>query len=37
MHANGKNETVETLPGMRRWRIKNDGEGEFNHDIFDIL
>jgi hypothetical protein len=33
-----KNDTVETIPGMGRWRIKeNGGGGEFNYDIFDIL
>jgi hypothetical protein len=34
-----KMRTVETIPGMRRGRIKaNDGEGgEFKYDTFDIL
>jgi hypothetical protein len=29
---------VETIPGMGEGKIKeNDGGGEFNYDIFDIL
>jgi hypothetical protein len=31
MHENGKMRPVETIPGMRGGRIKeNDGGGEFN-------
>jgi hypothetical protein len=38
MNVNGKMKAVETIPGMGGGRIKeNDGEGEFNYDIFDIL
>jgi hypothetical protein len=25
---------VETIPGMGKGRIKNNGGGEFKHDIF---
>jgi hypothetical protein len=33
-----KNEAFETIPGMEGGEIKgNDGGGEFNYDIFDIL
>jgi hypothetical protein len=32
-----KNETLETILGMRGEGIKNDGGGEFKYDIFDIL
>jgi hypothetical protein len=30
MYANGKMRPVETIPGMGRGKIKNDGGGEFN-------
>jgi hypothetical protein len=34
MYVNGKMRPVETIPGMRGGRIKeNDGGGEFNYDI----
>jgi hypothetical protein len=34
MYENGKMRPVETTPGMRGGRIKeNDGGGDFNHDI----
>jgi hypothetical protein len=32
MYENGKMRPVETIPGMREGRIKNDGGGEFNYD-----
>jgi hypothetical protein len=33
-----KNVSIETIPGMGERGIKeNDGGGEFNSDIFDIL
>jgi hypothetical protein len=38
MYVNGKITPVETIPGMVGGRIKeNDGGGEFQYDIFDIL
>jgi hypothetical protein len=38
MYVNGKMRPVETVPGMEGGGIKeNDGGGEFNYDIFDIL
>jgi hypothetical protein len=38
MYVNGKMRPVETIPGMEGEGIKeNDGGGEFNYDIFDIL
>jgi hypothetical protein len=38
MNVNGKKMPVETIPGMGGGKIKeNDGGGEFNYDIFDIL
>jgi hypothetical protein len=37
IYANGKMRPVETIPKMGRRKIKNDGEGKFNYDIFDIL
>jgi hypothetical protein len=38
MHVNGKIRPVETIPGMRGGEVKeNDGGGEFNYDILDIL
>jgi hypothetical protein len=38
MHENGKMRPVETIPGMRRGRKKeNDGRGEFNYDILQAL
>jgi hypothetical protein len=34
MYENGKMRHVETIPGMRGRRIKeNDGGGDFNNDI----
>jgi hypothetical protein len=34
MYENGKMRPVETIPGMRGGRIKeNNGEGEFIYDI----
>jgi hypothetical protein len=33
-----KMRNVETIPGMGKGGMKdNDGRGEFNYDIFDIL
>jgi hypothetical protein len=38
MCENGKMRPVETVPGMGERGIKeNDGGGEFNYDVFDIL
>jgi hypothetical protein len=38
MYRNGKMRHVETLPGMGGGGIKeNEGGGEFNCNIFDIL
>jgi hypothetical protein len=38
MYVNGKMIPVETIPGMGGQVIKeNDGGGEFNCDIFDIV
>jgi hypothetical protein len=38
MYENGKMRPVEAIPGMWAEGIKeNDGEGEFNYDVFDIL
>jgi hypothetical protein len=38
MCVNGKMRPVEIIPEMERGRIKeNDGGGEFNYDIYDIL
>jgi hypothetical protein len=38
MYVNGKMKPVETILGMDGGEIKeNDGEGEFNYDVFDIL
>jgi hypothetical protein len=38
MYVNVKMRPVETVPGMEGGGIKeNDGGGEFNYDIFDIL
>jgi hypothetical protein len=38
MYINGKMIPVETVPGMGRREIKENGEGdEFKYDIFDIL
>jgi hypothetical protein len=37
MYVNGKMRPVETIPGMGGGRIKTNGGGEFNYDIFDIL
>jgi hypothetical protein len=38
MYANGKTTPVRTIPGMGEERIKeNDGRGELNYDICDIL
>jgi hypothetical protein len=39
MDVNGKMKPVETIPGIGRGGEKreNDGEGEFNYDIFRIL
>jgi hypothetical protein len=38
MYENGKMRPVETIPGMGGGKIKeNDGGGEFNYDIVDIL
>jgi hypothetical protein len=36
MNVNGKMQPVETIPGIEG-REDNDGRGEFNYDIFDIL
>jgi hypothetical protein len=35
--VNGKMKTVETIPGMGQRGKINNGGGEFNYDIFDIL
>jgi hypothetical protein len=38
MYVNRKMRPVETIPGMGRGGIKeNGGGGEFKYDIFDIL
>jgi hypothetical protein len=38
MYENGKLRPVETIPGIAGQGIKeNDGGGELNHEIFDIL
>jgi hypothetical protein len=38
MYVNGKMRSVETILGMKRGEIKNNGGGgEFSYDIFDIL
>jgi hypothetical protein len=38
MYVNGKIISVETIPGMRKGRMKENGGGsEFKHYIFDIL
>jgi hypothetical protein len=37
MHVIGKTRPVETTPGIRSGKKKNDGGGEFKYDIFDIL
>jgi hypothetical protein len=38
MYINGKMRPVETIPRMGEGNIKkNDGGGEFNYHIFDIL
>jgi hypothetical protein len=38
MSENGKMISVETIPGMGKEAIKeNGGGGEFKYDIFDIL
>jgi hypothetical protein len=37
MYVNRKMRSVETVPGMERREIKNDGGGEFKYDIFHIL
>jgi hypothetical protein len=38
MYVNGKMIPAETIPGMGRGGMKeNDGEGEFNYDVFDTL
>jgi hypothetical protein len=38
MYVNGKMRPVETVPGIEGGQIKeNNGGGEFNYDIFDIL
>jgi hypothetical protein len=38
MYVSGMMSLVETIPGMRVGGIKkNDGEGKFKYDIFDIL
>jgi hypothetical protein len=38
MYVNGKIRPIETIPGIRRVEIKeNDGECEFNYNIFDTL
>jgi hypothetical protein len=38
MYGNGKMIPVETIPGMERGRIKeNGGECELKYNIFDIL
>jgi hypothetical protein len=33
IYVNGKMRLVETIPGMRRRWIKNDGGGKFNYDV----
>jgi hypothetical protein len=38
MYINGKMRPVETIPGMGEEGIKeNDGGGDFNGNIFDIM
>jgi hypothetical protein len=37
MYVNGKMRPVETIPGMGEGKIENEGRGEFNYDVFDIL
>jgi hypothetical protein len=37
MYGNGKMISVDIIPGRGWWVKENDGGGEFNHDIFDIL
>jgi hypothetical protein len=38
IYLNGKMKTVESIPRMKEGEIKeNDGEDEFNYDIFKIL
>jgi hypothetical protein len=38
LYVSGKKILVETIPGMGiRGTKENDGGGEFNYDIFDIL
>jgi hypothetical protein len=38
MYENVKMRPVETIPIMEEGGIKeNDGRGEFNYDVFDIL
>jgi hypothetical protein len=37
MYVNGKMRSVEAIPGMGQRIKENDGGGEFNYDIFEIL
>jgi hypothetical protein len=37
MYVNGKMRPVETIPARGGGIKENDGEDEFNYDIFDIL
>jgi hypothetical protein len=38
MYVNTKMITVETIPGMGKWGVKESGgKGEFKYDIFDAL
>jgi hypothetical protein len=38
MHVNGKMRPLETIPGIGRWGIKENDEGdEFKYDIFNIF
>jgi hypothetical protein len=36
MYVNRKMIPAEAIPGMGEGEIKEDGEGEFKYDIFDI-